>query len=273
VLTNLLANAIKFTERGRVSLEAALLDQSAAQARVRLAVRDTGIGISTDRQQAVFDTFTQADGSTARRYGGTGLGLTISRHLIELMGGRIGLDSEPGCGSSFWVEIALEKQLDRAAGGSHPPPGLTDLRVLVVDAYAATRHVLRAQLERWGCVVDEAETPAAAMRALRAAAERDPYRLMLLDLDMPGADGELTAESINADAQLAPLAVVVLCSTGGRAARAHERAQGFAGAVSKPVHCAQLREAVSAAATRLRAGALAAPAGERGNRDAPAGRR
>jgi CheY-like chemotaxis protein len=273
VLTNLLANAIKFTERGRVSLEAALLDQSAAQARVRLTVRDTGIGISKDRQQAVFDTFTQADGSTARRYGGTGLGLTISRHLIELMGGRIGLDSEPGCGSSFWVEVALEKQLDRAAAGSHPPPGLADLRVLVVDAYAATRHVLRAQLERWGCVVDEAETPAAAMRALRAAAERDPYRLMLLDLDMPGADSELTAESINADAQLAPLAVVVLCSTGGRAPGAHERAQGFAGAVSKPVHCSQLREAVSTAAARLRAGALAAPPGARGNRDVPTGRR
>jgi PAS domain S-box-containing protein len=252
VLTNLLANAIKFTDRGRVSLEAALLEQSAARARVRLTVRDTGIGISTDRQQAVFDTFTQADGSTARRYGGTGLGLTISRHLIELMGGRIGLDSEPGCGSNFWVEIDLEKQLDRAATGAHPPPGLAGLRVLVIDAYAPTRRVLRAQLERWGCAAAEAETAVAALRVLRAVAERDPYRLVLLDVDIADGEGELVAQSIHGDPRLAELAVVVLCSTGGRASVAQARAGGFAAAVPKPIHRGQLREVVCAAAARLR---------------------
>jgi signal transduction histidine kinase len=109
VLTNLLGNAIKFTERGGVALEADLLDESASCARVRLIVRDTGIGIATERQQAVFESFTQADGSTTRRYGGSGLGLTISRQLIEIMGGRMHLESAPGKGSAFWIEIAFEK--------------------------------------------------------------------------------------------------------------------------------------------------------------------
>jgi signal transduction histidine kinase len=109
VLTNLLGNAIKFTERGGVALEAELLDESASCARVRLIVRDTGIGIATERQQAVFESFTQADGSTTRRYGGSGLGLTISRQLIEIMGGRMHLESAPGKGSAFWIEIAFEK--------------------------------------------------------------------------------------------------------------------------------------------------------------------
>jgi len=109
VLTNLLGNAIKFTERGGVALEAEVLDESASCARVRLIVRDTGIGIASERQQAVFESFTQADGSTTRRYGGSGLGLTISRQLIEIMGGRMHLESAPGKGSAFWIEIALEK--------------------------------------------------------------------------------------------------------------------------------------------------------------------
>jgi PAS domain S-box-containing protein len=273
VLTNLLANAVKFTERGRVSLEAALVAETAAHVRVRLTVRDTGIGIPTDRQEAVFDTFTQADGSTARRYGGTGLGLTISRHLIELMGGRIGLESAPGAGTSFWVEIGFAKQPDGATERPVLPPALVDLRVLIVDAYAATRRVLSEQLERWGCAADAADTAAAALDMLRTAVDRTPYHLVLLDLDMPGADGAHTAAAIHADPRLAELAIIALCSTGGRATVADARARGFAAAVAKPVHRAQLLEAVCAVIGRPRPDTASGRSPRRTERDLRAGER
>jgi signal transduction histidine kinase len=109
VLINLVGNAIKFTDAGRVVLEARLLGETASHANVRVAVTDTGIGIPRERQAAIFESFTQAEGSITRRYGGTGLGLTICRQLVELMGGHLGLDSEPGRGSSFWFELSLEK--------------------------------------------------------------------------------------------------------------------------------------------------------------------
>src|SRR5262249_34903136 len=110
VLTNLLGNAIKFTDAGEVRLEARLLGESTTHADVRISVSDTGIGIPPERHALIFESFTQADGSTTRRYGGTGLGLTISRQLTQLMGGRLGLDSRPGAGSVFWLELRLEKQ-------------------------------------------------------------------------------------------------------------------------------------------------------------------
>jgi PAS domain S-box-containing protein len=111
VLTNLVGNAIKFTEAGEVRIDARVLRETATHADVRLSVADTGIGIPRDRQAAVFESFTQADGSTTRQYGGTGLGLTICRQLVELMGGHMGLESEPGQGSTFWLDLTLERQV------------------------------------------------------------------------------------------------------------------------------------------------------------------
>jgi CheY-like chemotaxis protein len=252
VLTNLIGNAIKFTCKGQVTLQADLLGETATHARVRLTVRDTGVGIPKERQGLIFDSFTQADGSTTRRYGGTGLGLTISRQLVELMGGRIDLESEPGQGSSFWVEIDFEKQQAPAMRDGGAPVSLAGLRVLVVDDFEVNRRIIRAQLRSWGCVAEEASSGPGALEALRAAVDRDPYHLVLLDMHMPDMDGEMTAAAIKADPRLAGLPLVLLSSMGARGSAAEMRVKGFAAALTKPVRRSHLLDAVSTAADGVR---------------------
>jgi PAS domain S-box-containing protein len=262
VLTNLVGNAIKFTEHGRVTLEALVASESPTYATIRLTVRDTGIGIPKERQAAIFDSFTQVDGSTTRRYGGTGLGLTISRQLVELMGGRIGLESTPGVGSLFWIELGLPKQ--RAIAERLAPRGLGGLRVLVVDDYDVNRRIYCAQLRSWGCVADEAVSGAAALDALRAAGA--PYRLVLLDMHMPEMDGEMTARAIKDDPRLAAVPIVLLSSMGARGTTAEMQARGFAAALTKPVRRAHLLEVVRRVAGD--APRAAAPAATRAAPDA-----
>ncbi len=236
VLTNLLGNAVKFTEAGEVVLEADRLYETATHASIVLRVRDTGIGIPKDRQAAVFESFTQADGGTTRRYGGTGLGLTICRQLVELMGGTIGLDSEPGRGSVFSVELVLEKQ-------RHPAPrvvapvALDRVRVLAVDDNATNRLILCQQLRSWRCRVEEAEGgPDALARLSAAAAAGDPFGLVLLDMQMPDMDGAEVAAAIRADPKLADVPLVLLSSIGGlRGGTEAARAMGFDAALTKPV--------------------------------------
>jgi signal transduction histidine kinase/CheY-like chemotaxis protein/HPt (histidine-containing phosphotransfer) domain-containing protein len=251
VLTNLVGNAIKFTEQGEVAIEAALVGETATQVTVRLAVRDTGIGIPADRHAAIFESFTQADGSTTRRYGGTGLGLTISRQLVESMGGRLGLESEPGKGSTFWVELPLERQAappDRPA----PPAGLRGLRVLVVDDNATNRLVLREQLGSWGCRPVEAAGGRQALALLRGAAGTDPFRLVLLDLQMPEIDGERTARMIRAEPQVGGVPLVLLSSIGGvRGGAEATRAMGFAAALTKPVRRSTLLDVIVSVLARV----------------------
>jgi PAS domain S-box-containing protein len=244
VLTNLVGNAIKFTEHGRVTLEAAVVSESPTHATVRLSVHDTGIGIPKDRQGAIFDSFTQVDGSTTRRYGGTGLGLTISRQLVQLMDGRIGLESTPGAGSVFWLELGLPKQRARAAVEQVAPRALAGLRVLVVDDYDVNRRIFCAQLRSWGCVAEEAVSGVEALDALRAAARTEPYRLVLLDMHMPEMDGEMTARAIKDDPRLAVVPIVLLSSMGARGTTAEMQARGFAAALTKPVRRAHLLDVV-----------------------------
>jgi PAS domain S-box-containing protein len=245
VLTNLLGNAIKFTESGSVTLAAEVSGQTERHVRVRLAVRDTGIGIAPERQDAIFDSFTQADGSTTRRYGGTGLGLTISRKLVELMGGRLGLESEPGRGSTFWIEIALEKQAAPAPRPVAVPAIRPGLRVLVVDDFDVNRRIYGELLRSWGCVADEVASGAAALDALRASAAGAPYALVLLDMHMPGMDGEMTARAIKGDPRIAGVPLVLLSSMDARGTMPEMLAKGFAAMLTKPVRRAQLLEVVS----------------------------
>ena len=159
VLVNLVGNAVKFTDRGEVALEAELLGTTDAGARLCLAVRDTGIGIPRDRQAAVFESFTQADGGVTRRHGGTGLGLTICRHLAHLMDGRIALESEPGAGSLFRLELTLPRPPE-AVVGPRPPAALDGLRVLVVDPHATGRRALDEHLRAWRCRPELADSVA-----------------------------------------------------------------------------------------------------------------
>ena len=239
VLTNFVGNALKFTPHGEVVIEARLVAETGTEATVRLSVRDSGIGIPKNRQEAVFESFTQADGSTTRRYGGTGLGLTICRQLTHLMGGHIGLESEPGHGSTFWVELTLPKQSRAPAVRAAAPAQWEGLRALIVDDNAVNRRILREQLRSWGCRTEEASGGQEALDLL-AGSGADPFGLALLDMMMPGMDGAETARLIRADARWRAVPLVLLSSAGHRGGSAELKAGGFAAALVKPVRQSQL---------------------------------
>ena len=243
VLTNLVANAVKFTERGEVVIEARVRAESAHRRAIRIAVRDTGIGIPAARQAAIFDSFTQVDGSTTRKYGGTGLGLTICRQLVHLMGGEIGLESESGTGSTFWVELGFEPAAAAVAPLPAPVDRLRGLRILVVDDNATNRMIVRETLRAWGCRPEEAASGNAALAALDAAiaVAGDPFALVILDMQMPGMDGAETADRIRADGRFPDLPLVLLSSS---ASLRDTNTTPFAVALSKPVRQAALLRAL-----------------------------
>ena len=245
VLTNLVGNAIKFTDNGEVAMAVAQVQATPTHVTLRLSIQDTGVGIPADRQSAIFASFTQADNSTTRTYGGTGLGLTISRQLVGLMGGTIGLESELGRGSTFHVDLTLERQ--EAADQAPIPDGdlLRGLRVLVVEHRGTTRRVLREQLESLGCRVTVASRGVQAIGVLRSALGSDPYQVVLLDSVMPEMNAKQTAEAINAETGLTRLPLVLLSLMGSREVATGELPEaGFAAGLVKPVRQAQLRRAL-----------------------------
>ncbi|HVP48961.1 MAG TPA: response regulator [Bryobacteraceae bacterium] len=213
VLVNLLGNAIKFTESGDVTLrvEAGPMDQQ--RVALHLAVRDTGIGIPKDKQDSIFEMFSQADASTTRRYGGTGLGLAISQRLLNLMGTRLELQSELGHGATFQFTLNLE----RAPGLETVPEAgaetLRGMRTLVVDDNEINRGILKRLLERWSMPAVMADGGAAALAAIdRAFDQGQPFRLILLDAHMPGMDGFELARRIQASRAAAGAVVMMLSS-------------------------------------------------------------
>jgi PAS domain S-box-containing protein len=235
VLVNLMGNAIKFTSSGDVGLSAAILEDTAPRAKLRITVSDTGIGIPRDRQQAIFESFTQADGSSTRRFGGTGLGLTISKQIVDLMEGTISIASAPGRGSTFSVDLTLENQAS-AVASPLLPEYIRGQRVLVVDDNATNRRILREQLSSWGCSVIEAT---GGKQALDLLAANPGTSLVLMDLQMPGMDGETTTAQIKAASVRNSLPVVLLSSAGVLQADEY-RAKGFVAALTKPVRQSQL---------------------------------
>jgi len=243
ILVNLLGNAIKFTERGEVGVLASCRSESDTNATLRIGVKDTGIGIPLDRQQAIFESFTQADGSTTRRYGGTGLGLTITRQLVELMGGRIWLESEPGQGSTFWFELGL----DKAAAPPHErrilPFELWGRRVLAIDDNATSRAIVENHLKSWGLRVESAASGEAGLARLQEA-DADPFAAVLLDLQIPDMDGFDIARAIRRIAGMAQLPLLLLTVSSARDRAAEFAALGFAAWLRKPVRPGQLFDAL-----------------------------
>jgi signal transduction histidine kinase/DNA-binding response OmpR family regulator/HPt (histidine-containing phosphotransfer) domain-containing protein len=246
VLTNLVANAVKFTSTGEVavSLTVGEPDSGTGICQVRFTVTDTGIGIPVEQQTHLFDAFTQADTSTTRRYGGTGLGLTISRQLVELMDGTIGLHSTPGHGSTFEFTLPLPAAT-AAARPDRVPADLAGVRVLVVDDNCTNRTVLHDLLASAGMRPDSVDGGPAALQALRtAAADGDPYLIALLDKHMPDMDGIELAQRITADDRLCHTRLAMLTSTDQAGDVTAARAAGIEVYLTKPVRAVQLRAAL-----------------------------
>ncbi len=246
VLTNLVGNAIKFTEEGEVVLRVELAEDLGDRARVRFSVSDTGIGMTDEQKSRVFESFAQADTSTTRRYGGTGLGLAISRRLVGLMGGKMGVESEPGKGSAFSFVLPLEKQLDVPSRTPRPLTDLQDLRILIVDDNETNRRILTKQLASWDLGSESLEGPREALEELRAAA-RDgvPYDLAILDMQMPVMDGMQLARAINRDESIPPIRLVLLTSMGRRGDGAEAREAGISAYLTKPVKQSELYDTIA----------------------------
>ncbi len=244
VVGNLLNNAIKFTARGEIVVRARLLDEDETHCRLRISIEDTGIGIPAQAQEKIFEQFSQLDGSTTRQYGGTGLGLAICRRLVGLMGGRIGVSSEPGHGACFHVEFRLPKGTNTPAP-LHRDAALTGVRALVVDDNATNREILQRLLEGWGMeVACSADAEAALALLERAHAAGEAFQLALLDMQLPRTDGLQFAGVIRGHPALAATRLVVLTSSYASASvREHERA-GILRCVHKPIRQAELHEAI-----------------------------
>ncbi|MGF1548628.1 MAG: response regulator [Thiotrichales bacterium] len=245
VLANLINNAVKFTRQGEVIVRAQVDEGAAGVGRVRLSVEDTGVGIPPESMGKLFEQFTQADGSTTRRFGGTGLGLAISRRLVELMGGTIEVESQVGKGSRFWVNLSLPVAAAPATAQTKAPR-LDGKRVLVVDDNLTNLEILKLQLEAWRLQTVCAQSGEQALEAMREAVAADqPFDLVILDKHMPRMDGLQLARAIHADAALAQSLLVMLTSTYLSGDASEREAAGIRRCVNKPIRQSELHDVIT----------------------------
>ncbi|NOY81894.1 MAG: response regulator [Kiritimatiellaeota bacterium] len=246
VLLNLLGNAIKFTEKGEVILRVSIVEELGDSVKLRFSVTDTGIGVPASRIDALFDSFTQADASTTRKYGGTGLGLTISKRLAEMMGGEIGMESREGEGSTFWFTAVFEKQAGNDAGRTTVPVDMHVHRALVVDDNATNRRIIGEMLDSWGCRHEEAADAAAALDKLHEAAKAgERFDLVLLDMQMPGTDGLTLGTKIREEGgRLGDTHMILLTSMDVGSERDRLKRVGFDACLPKPIKQSQLYDAL-----------------------------
>ncbi|HET6842955.1 MAG TPA: response regulator [Candidatus Angelobacter sp.] len=252
ILINLIGNAIKFTNHGEVAVKVQVHAEEGKNRVLHFTVSDTGIGISAEMQKSIFDPFTQADVSTTRRYGGTGLGLTISARLVEGMCGKIWVESEPGKGTQFHftakMDVGEEKTADEAITSSPSTPlpeMLSGVRVLIVDDNRTNRRILEEMLKRWEMKPTVAEGGEEALtELLRAQAAATPYVLVLTDMHMPKMDGFRLIERIREHPELFTAAIMMLTSAGHRGDAVRCREMDVAAYLLKPIRQAELRKAI-----------------------------
>ncbi|HWJ20180.1 MAG TPA: response regulator [Geobacterales bacterium] len=243
VLINLLGNAVKFTETGEIRVVGELLERTGEKVKLRFSVRDSGIGMTKEQADRLFQAFSQADTSTSRKYGGTGLGLAISKRLVELMGGSIWVDSEPSAGSTF--SFTAWFGLSEASARRVVPLRLGSLKTLVVDDNAAAREVLEEQLRSIGAEIEQVASGAEAILAVKQADADRPFDVLLVDWRMPGLDGVETARRIRADSSLKSVpAIIIVTAFGREEVRSEAERVGVNGFLIKPVNQSTLVDAL-----------------------------
>ena len=249
VLLNVMGNAVKFTDEGEVVLAVRPQASTADRVTLKFAVRDTGIGIPADKQQQIFQAFTQADSSTTRRYGGTGLGLAIAVRLVELMGGRMWVESEVGRGSTFHFLAEFERPAGRPVETEDAKPtALEGLHVLVVDDNATNRHILREMLASWRMRPVVAADAESAMTELhRADADGDRFDAVVSDCQMPTTDGFMLTRRIRQDERLARTRIIMLTSIGPGDGTTRAKKAGVDAYLTKPVKHSDLLDALATA--------------------------
>ena len=246
IISNLVGNALKFTAKGEVVVRITVQEQTAAYADLRFEVSDTGIGIPKEQQDKLFNSFTQVDASTTRKYGGTGLGLAICKKFVELMGGQIGMDSEPEQGSTVWFTLQLLKQRESVREAPRPRTNLHGLRMLVVEENATNRTVLDHYLSSLGIVSRSAEDGPTALELLSLANEKDtPYDLAILDFRLPSMGGLELARTIRQNPKFGSPKLLLLSSVGKRGDAKLAREAGIDGYLTKPVSLSNLFECLA----------------------------
>ena len=241
ILINLVSNAVKFTERGEVTVRSLLIEEAEERIEVRFVIRDTGIGIAQDRHDRLFQTFSQVDASTTRRFGGTGLGLAICKQLCEMMGGRIDVESELGRGCTFSFTVALQKALQVEQTRPSMPPDIRGWRVLAVDDNRSSREILKQQLDAWGLDADTASDGKNGLEKLRVAASAGrPFRMAFLDMEMPGMDGRVLAKVIRETPEISDTILVMLVPLGAQPSAPSSQSCDFVESVTKPIMPSEL---------------------------------
>lgn len=243
ILTNLVSNAIKFTSHGEVSLIVSLESQDASDAIIRFTVKDTGIGIPKRKLSTLFNPFTQADNSTTRMFGGTGLGLVISKSLTEMMGGKISVESEEEKGTTFWAAVRLKKQSEPLKLLVLKEKALTDKRFLVVDDNDLNRRLLSLMLTSWHCNFDEAADGLTALEKLKSAKKiKDPFAIAVIDMKLPDMDGETLGQLIKKDTSINDTILIMMTSGRKRADVKGLKKKGFSAYLTKPLKESQFHD-------------------------------
>jgi signal transduction histidine kinase/DNA-binding response OmpR family regulator len=260
ILTNLIGNAIKFTNKGEIRIAVSVIGENRSDntdsfirnndnsIQLLFTVKDTGIGISEDKIGILFNKFSQVDTSTTRKYGGTGLGLAIAKQLAELMGGEIGVISRQGEGSEFWFSARLENQLETDASPSEAVVNLQNVKILISDDNQDNREILYRILLSWGMRPIESHDGASALQALyQALDENDPFQIALIDMNVAGMNGELLGRIIKSDPKLSNTILIMLNVPANNNETNPLDLAGFAGYLPKPVRSDKLRNVISQA--------------------------